>query len=226
MNKHKSTIDFAVIGLGRFGFALAQSLAKTGKEVLVLDTQADKVNAIKETVEHAFIAKQLDKAALQEAGIQNCETVIVCISGEGLESSILTTLNVIDLGVPRVIAKAMSQEHGCVLQRIGAQVVYPEKDMAIRLSHTLVESKILDYISLSQDTSIAEIKVGKQYNNVSVLQSEIRKKYHLNIVAVIKQDKVISDVTPDTILNEGNFVIVIGTNDHISKFEKVMGNHV
>ena len=225
MNKYQAAIDFAVIGLGRFGTALAQSLAATGKEVLVIDTKEERVEAVRDYVAHGIIATQLDKQALQEAGIANCDTVIVCVGSEGLESSILTTLNVIDLGVPRVIAKAISQEHGSVLERIGAQVVYPEKDMALRLSHTLVNSHTLDYIRLSENDSIVEIKVSEKYDGVSILQADIRKKYHLNIIAVIKEKEIISVVKPETLLNDGDRIIVIGDNEHINHFESVMSTN-
>ena len=123
MTDYKSTIAFGVIGLGRFGFSLAETLADNGKEVLVLDNNESKVRQIQDKVQQAFVITQPDKSTLEEAGIQNCGTVIVCI-GEHVEASILTTLNVIELGVPRVIAKAISAEHGRVLQKIGAEVVY------------------------------------------------------------------------------------------------------
>lgn len=116
MLKYKSTIPFGVIGLGRFGFALAETLADMGKDVLVLDSNEDKINQIQDKVGNALVTPHLDKATLKEAGIQNCETVIVCI-GEQIEISILTTLNVIELGVPRVISKAISAEHGKILKK-------------------------------------------------------------------------------------------------------------
>ncbi|NMD42301.1 MAG: TrkA family potassium uptake protein, partial [Firmicutes bacterium] len=111
MSEYKGSIDFGVIGLGRFGMALAEKLAENGKEVLALDTNENKVRLIQDMVQQAFVISQLDKATLAEAGIQNCGTVIICI-GEQVEASILTTLNVIEMGVPRVIAKANSAEHG------------------------------------------------------------------------------------------------------------------
>lgn len=115
MSEYKGSIDFGVIGLGRFGMALAEKLAENGKEVLALDTNENKVRLIQDMVQQAFVISQLDKATLAEAGIQNCGTVIICI-GEQVEASILTTLNVIEMGVPRVIAKANSAEHSNTCQ--------------------------------------------------------------------------------------------------------------
>ncbi|MFQ9511758.1 MAG: potassium channel family protein, partial [Lachnospiraceae bacterium] len=112
---HQSTIEYGIIGLGRFGTALAKTLAEAGREVLVLDNNENKVKDIREVTQHAFVVDHLDKNVLEEAGIQNCETVIICI-GEKIDVSILTTMNVISMGVPRVIAKALSFEQGAVLE--------------------------------------------------------------------------------------------------------------
>ncbi|MEG1500689.1 MAG: TrkA family potassium uptake protein, partial [Clostridiales bacterium] len=129
-------VPFGIIGLGRFGLALAETLARMGKEIVVLDSHEDKIKMVQDKVSYGFVAKRLDKATLSEAGIQNCQTVIICI-GEEVEASILATLNVIELGVPQVIAKAISYDHGKVLSKIGAKVVYPERDMAVRLANML-----------------------------------------------------------------------------------------
>jgi len=220
-SKYKGSIDFGVIGLGRFGSALAESLANKGMEVLALDSDPERVENVQDYVEHAYVIEHFDRKTLEEAGVQNCQTVIICIS-DGSEKSILTTLNVIDLGVPRVFAKATSQDHGCVLQRIGAQVVFPEKDMALKLANTLVDSSILDYIRLCDDYSIAEIKVTKKYSQKSIFEGNFRKKYHLNIIGVVKDKQTIIEITPDIVLNENDLIVVIGRNENISKFEKIM----
>lgn len=222
MFNHKSTIPFGVIGLGRFGFALATTLADLGKEVMVLDNNENKVKAIQERVEHALVVPHLDKASLEEAGIQNCETVIVCI-GEHIEVSILTVLNVIELGVPRVIAKAISAEHGKVLQKIGAEVVYPERDRAIRLANTLATSRALDHIDLSDQFSIWEIKLTKNFKGKTVLDVNFRKRFGLNIIAIVRNGETIVEITPEIVLNEDDIVVVVGKKDNINKFDQVLG---
>lgn len=156
MSIYKHTIPYGVIGLGRFGYALAETLAKSGTEVLVLDSNEEKIREIQGIVEQAFVVPHMTKAALEETGIQNCKTVIVCI-GETIEVSILVTLNVIELGVERVISKAISADHGKVLNRIGAEVVFPEKDRAVRLAKTLITSKIVDYLEISDEFEISEL---------------------------------------------------------------------
>lgn len=145
--------SFGVIGLGRFGTALAQSLARSGKEVIVVDCNEDKVRELRQYTEYAFVADNLNKETLEEIGIQNCDTVIVCI-GENIDTSILTTLHVVSLGVPHVIAKAISSDQGTVLAKIGAEVVYPERDMALRLGKRLVSQNFSDSISLEHEEEI------------------------------------------------------------------------
>ena len=126
-------LSYGVVGLGRFGSALAKELAAAGADLLVIDQNEEKVREMRELTDNALVVHGLDKKTLEETGIQNCDVAVVCI-GEHMESSILTTLNLVDMGVPKVISKATSAEHGEILRRLGAEVVYPERDMAIRLA--------------------------------------------------------------------------------------------
>ena len=143
--KNQAAASFGIIGLGRFGMALAVTLANAGKEVIVIDKDESKVKEIRQYTDYAFVADNLNLETLKEIGIQNCDVVIVCI-GEQMDMSILTTMRVIELGVPHVISKALSQDQGAVLKKIGAEVVYPEKDMAFRLGKRLVSNNFLEYI--------------------------------------------------------------------------------
>ncbi len=219
MPGYKSSIAFGVIGLGRFGYALAKTLSDNGKEVLVLDNNESKVKQIQDKVQQAFVIDQLDKSTLEEAGIQNCGTVIVCI-GEHIEASILTTLNVIELGVPRVIAKAISAEHGRVLQKIGAEVVYPEKERAIRLANSLTTPRALDYIDLSNQYAISEIRLTEKLHGKTIFELNFRKKFGLNIIAIVRGNETIIEITPDLQLNTNDWIAVVGTKDSIIKFER------
>ena len=122
---HKNKMEkttYAIIGLGRFGGALALALAENGAELLVIDRDEEKVRDIREYTENAYVVHSLDKKTLAETGIQNCDVAIVCI-GEHLDTSILTTLNLVGMGIPKVIAKANSVEHGEILEKLGAEVV-------------------------------------------------------------------------------------------------------
>jgi trk system potassium uptake protein TrkA len=153
-----------------------------------------------------------------QAGIQNCETVIICI-GEKVDVSILTTLNVISMGVPRVIAKAISLEQGKILEKIGAEVIYPEHDMAIRLANRLMSSRVMDYITLNDDVTITELRLTAKISGLTVLQASIRKKFKLNIIALEQEGKTITDISPELILHENDIAVVVGKKEHIKKFE-------
>ncbi|MDF2541826.1 MAG: potassium transporter TrkA [Herbinix sp.] len=218
MLHHRSVIEFGVIGLGRFGFALASTLAEAGKEVLVLDGNENKIKQIRHLTDNALVVRELTKEALEESGIQNCGTVIVCI-GEKIDVSILTTLNVISMGVPRVIAKAISFEQGSVLEKIGAEVIYPEHDMAIRLANRLISTRLMDYIALNDHMAIMELRLTKKIAGRTVLQSNLRKHFKLNIIAVEKEGKTTTDITPNLVLEENDSIVVVGKEENIKKFE-------
>lgn len=218
---HKSTIEFGIIGLGRFGYALAETLLKAGKDVLVIDRDENIIKKIRSLTENAFIVDQLNKESLEETGIQNCHTVVVCI-GEKIEVSILTTLNVINMGVPKVIAKAISYEQGCVLEKIGAEVVYPERDMGIRLGNKLLYSNLLDFIQLRDDITISELKVTDKISGQTISELNIRRKFNLNIIAIERDSITVVEITPDCILNENDFIVVIGNKSNVEKFEKFL----
>jgi trk system potassium uptake protein TrkA len=221
MLHHKPVIEFAVIGLGRFGFSLATTLAEAKREVLVLDSSESKIRQIRHLTDNAFVVGDLSKEALEEAGIQNCETVIICI-GEKIDVSILTTLNVISMGVPRVIAKAISLEQGKILEKIGAEVIYPEHDMAMRLANRLLSSRVMDYIALNDDITITELRLTARVAGQTVLQANIRTKYRLNIIALEHENKTTTDITPDLVLSENDVMVVVGKKDNIKRFENFL----
>ena len=220
MKKSKANL-FGVIGLGRFGTALAISLAEAGKDVIVVDSNEDKVRELRQYTEYAFVTENLSKEALTEVGIQNCDTAIICI-GERIDTSILTTLNVISLGVPHVIAKAISQDQGAVLAKLGAEVVYPERDMALRLGKRLVSNNFLDFIFLDDQVEIQQVPVGDRMVDVSVQDFNIRRKYNLNIIAIERGNSTDIEVSPDYHFSKGDIVVVIGKVDNVKRFERDM----
>ena len=157
--KNESSALYGVIGLGRFGTALVKTLAGAGKEVIAIDKCEEKVREVRGDTDYAFTVDNLSEAALKETGIQNCDTVTVCI-GEQVDMSILTTMLVIKLGVPNVIAKATSEVHGEVLKRMGATVVFPEADMAVRIGRRLIFGNLLDYVALADGVEVRRITAG------------------------------------------------------------------
>jgi len=221
MLHHKSIIEFGIIGLGRFGYALTKTLAEAGKEILAIDTIESRVKQVRNFTESAFVVGAVDKETLEDAGIQNCETVVICI-GDSIDISVLTTLNVISMGVPRVIARAMSYEQGLILEKIGAEVIYPENDMAIRLANKLINSSIMETIELRGDIAITELRLTSKITNQTVQHANLRQKFNLNIIALESGGETTTEIAPECILNKGDNIVVIGQRENIKKLESFL----
>ncbi len=210
---------YGIIGLGRFGMALATELYHSGAELIVLDRDEEKIAEIREYTDNAFVVRGLDKKTMAETGIQNCDVAVVCI-GEQLDTSILTTLNLVSLGVPQVIAKSRSAEHGEILEKLGAQVVYPERDMAIRLAHRLEASRMLDYIQLSEKLNISKLLVPVKMEGKTVLEVNLRKNFSVNIIAVENDGNLIETIGPDYIFRKGDILYVSGAKDGLNRLSQ------
>jgi len=212
--------EFAVIGLGRFGGSICKELSMEGMEVLAIDKDEEKVNEHKNIASHAVIADTTDEDALKEIGIKNFEHVIVAI-GENIQASILTTVILADLGINKITVKAQNDHHEKILNKIGANhVVHPERDMGKRLAHNLISNNILDYLDLSDEHSIIEVKVGRKMIGKSLAGLHIRKKFGCNIVAIRRDDQI--NVSPDANeqFRENDIVILIGADKDLTRFEK------
>ncbi|MEA5145984.1 MAG: TrkA family potassium uptake protein [Candidatus Limiplasma sp.] len=219
----KQQKSYGVVGLGRFGMALAIKLALAGAEVIGVDSDENKVKELRAFTEHAFVISDLGMETLRETGIQNCDTVIVCI-GEKIDASILTTFHVVQLGVKNVISKATTDDHGNLLAIIGAQVVYPERDMAERLASKLVSTSVMDYISISNEVDISEVRIGSKANGQSIRSIDFRKRFSLNVIALIREGKTIIEINPDEVLRGDDVIAVIGKKENISRFEDFLSN--
>jgi len=222
MKAEFSPHSFGIIGLGRFGTALALGLAKAGKEVVVLDIDSAKLDAVKDSIVHVYPVESITMEVLKETGISHCGTVVVCI-GKDVESNILATLNVLELHVPRVISKASSEAHGKVLAKLGAEVVYPESEMGSRLARSLSSRGTLDYLELGSDVSIVEIAISAVFSNKTLMESNLRKKYGVNVIAISHEGCTSVAITPETSLMEHDIVTIVGTNEAIARFEKANG---
>lgn len=214
---------FGIIGLGRFGMALTKTLAEADAEVMVIDEDESKLRRVRNYVQDAFKLGKLTKEALEDTGIGECETVVVCI-GESVDVSLLTTLNVINLGVPRVIAKADSIEHGIILERIGAEVVHPEMETATRLAAVLLESAALDMMNLNDDYVVSEIKVNNWLNGKSVRDLHL-EKYALKMIALERgSSSTIVNFSQEDIVAGGDAIAVIGKFSDVDRFERKVMN--
>ena len=212
----KESITYGIVGLGRFGYALAMELAESGAELLVIDRDEEKVRELRDITENAYVVKNLEKKSLLDTGIRNCEVAVVCI-GEQMGTSILTTLHLVSIGVPTVIAKANSAEHGEILEKLGAEVVYPERDMAIRLAHRLESSQILDYVQLSKKINITKVVVPDKMTGRSIMDLDIRSKLGLNIIAIENHENVMEDVRPEYVLRKDDILYLSGSAEGLHK---------
>lgn len=207
-------MTYGIVGLGRFGTALAYDLAESGSEIIAIDRNEEKVREIREVTENAFLARNLDKKTLLETGIQNCDVAVVCI-GEHMDISILTTLNLVSMGIPKVISKAMSIDHGIILEKLGAEVVFPERDMAIRLASRLETERMLDFVQLSEKINVSKMNVPDKIIGKSVEEVNLRKRFGVNIIA-IENDEVVTDVvTPNYCFKFGDILFLSGSKDGI-----------
>jgi len=200
----------AVIGLGRFGSSVARTLAQSGCDVLAVDMDGERVKALVEYVTEAVQADALDEAALKTLGLRNFEAVVVAI-GHEVEASILVTVVLKEMGVPKIVAKAQDELHGKVLQKVGADiVVYPERDMGVRLAHTLLSRSIIDEIQLSTEYSIFELQAPTQFLDRSLKDLQLRQRAGLTILAVRRGTSIV--VSPDAsfVVEPGDMLVALG----------------
>ncbi len=207
---------YGIIGLGRFGMALAMELVQAGADIIVLDRDEEKIRQMREFTDNAFIVQSLDRKTLSETGIQNCDVAIVCI-GEHLDTSILTTLNLVSLGIPEVMAKSTSAEHGEILEKLGAKVVYPERDMAVRLANRLEASRMLDYIQLSEKLNISKLMAPEKMVGKTVLEVNLRKNFSVNIIALENDGNLNEMVGPDYKFRRGDILFVSGSREGLGR---------
>jgi trk system potassium uptake protein TrkA len=212
--------QFAVIGLGRFGSSLAKELIQLGHEVLGVDRNQQVADEMSACLTHMLVADTTDEDALRAIGIRNMDCVVVAI-GDDIQASILTSILLKDLGVKKVVAKALSAVHGKVLQKIGVdRIIYPERDMGVRVANQLVSPNLLDYIELSRDYTIAELSVTRKLSGRSLTELDTRARFGCTIVAINKKEQTVVAPSAEDVLEEGDVMVVIGTNEQIVTFER------
>lgn len=206
-----------VIGLGRFGGALALMLERLGHEVLALDSSHALVQEYSGQITHAVEADATSEAALRQVGAQEFQTAIVAI-GTGIEASLLSAGALVDLGIPQVWAKAITTPHGRILERIGVQhVVYPERAMGERVAH-LITGKILDFIEFEDGFAIAKLEAPVQITGRTLTESGLRTKYGVTIVGVKRYGQDFTHAQPDTYVGKDDLLIVSGRTDLVEVF--------
>lgn len=212
--------QFVVFGLGRFGSSLAVTLAEAGYEVMAVDRDEEKVQEISSVVTQAVQADVTDSETLKELGIRNFDVAVVAI-GKDMQSSIMATLLLKEMGIPFVVAKASTEVHKKLLEKLGAdRIILPENDMGKRIATNLIAGNIIDYIQLSKDYSIMEIAILQEWEGHSIKELNIRAKYGINIIAVETGGDINVSPGPDYVICEGDLLVVVGHNNAIRELEE------
>ncbi len=214
MSIHNS---YAVFGLGRFGYAIAKELSQSGAEVLAVDLNESIVGVASKDIPLCKCADVTDAEALARLGISNFDVVIIAMA-DNLEASVLAVTLCKEAGVKNVIVKCASEMHRKILTRVGAdKVVFPENESGVRMAKNLLSSGFVDIIELSRGVSMVELDVKPEWQNKTILDLNLRKKYAINIVAIRKGKSVDVNIRPDTVLAEDMKLIVIANSDKLSK---------
>ncbi|MCT4475826.1 TrkA family potassium uptake protein [Peribacillus frigoritolerans] len=213
--------QYAVIGLGRFGTSVAHRLYSAGQEVLGIDVNEERVENAELSVTHAVMADTTEEETLKSIGIRNFDCVIVAI-GNDMQSSILTTLLLKELGIKKVIAKALNKNHGQVLTKVGADwVIYPERDMGERVANQLLSPNMLNYIELSKEYNIEEIILPMSMKGKSLRELDLRAKYNISVIAIVSNGEIIIAPSPDQDIHEKDMLLVVGNKEDLAFFANI-----
>ena len=211
--------QYLVFGLGRFGESLAKSLYKMGHEVLAVDEDAELVDGIAPYVTQAIQIDATDEGALQSLGVRNFDAAIVSI-GQNMRDSILVCVLLKELGVPYLIAKATDELHAKVLRKVGVdRVVFPERDMGMRLAKSLLTPNVLELIDLSDDYQLVEIILPMKWSGNTIIGVDVRRKYGISILAIHRNGQFIVSPMPDVVFETGDILLVLGKKDDIESID-------
>ena len=215
-NSKSKDKQYLVIGCGRFGSSVAKKMCQLGNEVMVIDKDEDSINNIAELVTHTAIVDVTEERDLKSIGLGNFDVVIVAISSD-IRESIMATVMAKEMGVPKVVCKAKDELQAKVLYKIGAdKVVFPERDMGIRLAYNLASENILDQINLDPEYSIMEIVTPQNWVGKTIIELNLRAKYDITVLAVKTQSGLKVMPSPNYKMQEKNILIIIGNTDKIS----------
>jgi trk system potassium uptake protein TrkA len=209
--------EFLVIGLGRFGGALAETLVELGHDVLGVDANQRIVQNYADELTHVVQADSTDPEAMAQIGAGDFRTAVVAI-GTKIEASILTTSVLADLGVQRIVAKAITAPHGRILERVGAhRVIFPERDMGVRVGHTLT-GRTIDYIQLDPGFALVETTAPTEIVGKTLAQAEVRRRYGITVVCIKPAGGSFTYATPDTVVQDGDVLVVAGETRRAEEF--------
>ncbi len=213
---------FAVLGLGRFGSHLAARLYELGNEVLAVDNDADLVQAMRDRVSQVAQVDVREKAQLRALGLRDFDVAIISV-GEHLEASTLAALYCKELEL-RVVARAVTEDHGKILEALGVdEIVFPERDMALRLAERLASSNLLDFIALGPDYSIAEVAPPAPLIGKTLAELQVRQRFNVSVIAIqdVLTGKLAMAPPPDAKIRDSDVLVILGTKKDIERFQKI-----
>jgi len=210
--------SFCIIGLGSFGQTLAKCLVAAGKQVMVLDADAKKVNLLADMVTDAVIGDPTNENVLKDCGVKNYDCCVNCFY-ENLNDSVLVTVILKEMGIKKIVARANSERHRNVLLKLGADiVVFPEQDMGEKFAEMLIRKNVIDYFELHEDYAMAEVRVPHKWVGKNLIELDIRKKYNLSAISVCKPDgTVILPPSPGVPFENGDVISIIGRIEDVDK---------
>lgn len=213
--------SFAVIGLGRFGSHLATRLYELGHEVLGVDSEEDLVAALRDRVSQVAVVDARDKAQLRALGLKDFDCAIISV-GEHLEASTLAALYCKEMDI-RVVARAVNEDHGKILEALGVEeIVYPERDMALRLAERLSHANLLDFIPIGEGFSIVEVAPPASFVGKTLAELQVRQRFNVHVIAV--QDVLTGAVNivppPDAVIRDSDVLVVLGSHKDLDRFQK------
>lgn len=223
MSKKSGKKTFIVIGCGRFGSYIVKELTNAGREVLAIDINEDNVKAISKYTTNCLVADGTKLSVLQEIGAAQIDHAVVTI-GNNLQASILTVLNLKNLGIKRITVRADEEMHGKIYTQLGAdEVIIPEEASAINLANQMLSDTILDYYPLSNDYSIVKIKVGEEFIAQSIIDLNVRVKFDVNIVAMVKNG-VFQIPKPKDLIEPNDLLVIVATKENYGKFDAFLNS--
>lgn len=214
-------LEYAVIGLGKFGMSVAKELSSAGVQVLAIDKREDVVHEIADSVDYAAIADVTEQGVLENLGVKDMDGVVISIA-DNMEASVIATIVSKELGVPYVIARAENSLHEIVLQKVGAdRVIFPEQAMGAQVARNIAIGNFLNLVEISPDISMVEMEMKQSWIGRTLRELDLRKNYGFNVIALRNGESTNTSPNPDEPLKAGETILIAGNNEALLRLENV-----
>lgn len=217
--KGRNNDVYGVVGVGRFGLAVAQTLLELGKDVIALDINPQRLRPLENTAADVLVIEEISMESFEDAGLRGCRCIVIGV-GKDIEASILAALNAKELGAERVICKVINKEHAKILEKIGVEVIFPELETGARLAVKLVSNLTEDIFAVSNKFSIIQMRVPQSYDGRSVLDANLRKRFGVNIIALVHGGAVNGQIGPETVMHADDDIVIAGYNDMLDRLQE------